>query len=119
MKKYIVFEGRDWTVGALEDLCWTIRVAGGDDDTNTGLTGEVRAEVPPGTLDAAVKPDSMPPGSDPRAGRRLPSLLPAGQRDPLPKPVRIAAQTAGILLALPLVLMLLAYVYGIAIENLF
>jgi hypothetical protein len=113
-----------WTVAEVEAAMWRTRASGGTDSTPIKFTrgpagvggNQIRAEhveafpieVPP----RYPEPPPMPPGDDPRAGRRIPSLLSAGQHDPLPKPVRYAAQTVGVLLVLPPIVAGFLYVYG-------
>jgi hypothetical protein len=109
-----------WTVAEVEETMWRIRASGGTDSTavkpERGRHGGMALRAV--GVEAFAYPDPTapprrPPGDDPRAGHEIPSLLPAADLDPLPKPVYWAAVSAGVLIAVPAVIALILYVWSL------
>lgn len=87
-----------WTVSEIEGVMWRIRASGGTDSTPVKFG---RGRRLGGT---AIRAENIEAFEFEVPRRESPSVEPPAPREPLPLPVRRAAQVAGALLALPLLL---------------
>jgi hypothetical protein len=92
IRKEITFHKKDWTVEEVEEAMWRIRAAGGTDETPLLGIEFIMAE------DLDITPLDVPQRS----------AVP----DPLPRPIRVAAQFVGAMLAVPVVVLTLVYLWG-------